>query len=116
MRRPGVGLSPHVAALVRAEIARAGTQAAVARRIGVAKATLSSALNGSYPAHSIAPLEARIRAALDRVDCPHLERSIGPDECRRHRERPMPTNSRGALRHWAACQRCSHNPNRTEES
>ena len=113
--RHRVTLSPPVQALVRQAIAELGTQAAVARTCGISRAALSSALSGTYPARTIAPLEQKLRAGLDRVACPHLGVSLRPEACAAYRSRPAPLSDPPGLRHWAACQTCPHNPDRPEE-
>ncbi|MBI1386653.1 MAG: LacI family transcriptional regulator [Rhizobiales bacterium] len=100
------GLSPRVEAMVRAELAQRGTQAAVARRIGINGSTLSMLLAGKYPA-DVAKVERRIEHALGNVDCPYLRRPLSVADCQGQRDRRLPTSNPHAIAHWTACQTCS---------
>jgi len=88
-----------------------GGVAAVARKVGISRPALSLLLAGRYPAKSTRQVEGRIlRVLADRVVCPHLGVDIAAADCREHALQPMPTSSPRALRHWHACQTCSHRP------
>lgn len=95
--------------LLRTAVAR-DTITAVAERVGVARSTLSLVLAGKY-SKSLAPIERRVRDALDTWRCPHLDLDLAGHRCQRYRDRPMPRSSARELRHWRACQTCAHNPN-----
>lgn len=87
---------------------RGGIQA-VANQIGYSRSALSTYLDGKYPAGSTDKLEAAILKHLaGRHACPHLRREIAPAECREFAGRPMPMSNPASLRHWQACQDCTH--------
>jgi hypothetical protein len=110
---------PEWLALLRAEVAKGRTIAAVAREAGMARPSLSMLLSGTYPAASLdrvtakheGPVLARLR---DQVPCPHLRRGIGRAECRAHASAPMSASDPARLRQWAACRGCALNPLRGE--
>ena len=86
-----------------------GGIAAVARKIGYARPSLSLYLSGRYPAGDTGAIEAAIvRALTGRVSCPHLGRDLSADECLGFASRPMPMSRPDALRHWHACRDCPH--------
>ena len=96
---------------LRAEAA-ATTIAAAARRIGMARASVSLVLSGGYPA-GLARVEARVRAKLmDQVRCPAFGQDIALDRCRTQAARPFSASSGRAARLWEACAAC---PNRPKE-
>jgi hypothetical protein len=88
-------------------------KAAVARKLGVSRTTVSLALNGKYPA-SLDKLLQRAEAVYARFECPHLAAQITLVQCREYALRPCPTTSPRESRHWRACQKCALRP--TEET
>ena len=103
-------LSARSEALVKGAIARHGSIKAVAAEIGYSRTALSLALAGKYRG-ALTALEEQIVARLSTaVLCPHLDRTITPDECRDYRERPLQTANPKAVRHWQACRFCPENP------
>lgn len=80
----------------------------VAADIGYSRSALSRYLGGSYPADQ--KIEAAIVSFFDRRMCPHLNREVGPDMCRRKALAPQPYGGRERLAHWQECQRCRHKP------
>lgn len=96
--------------LLDAEVARSNMTAA-ARRIGMNRATVSTALRNCYPAASTAGVERRVMDALGHLPCPALEVTITIVQCQNFREKPAPTHNPTAMQHWKACQHCKHNPN-----
>ncbi|GAB4196396.1 MAG: hypothetical protein OHK0024_35960 [Thalassobaculales bacterium] len=99
------GLSPAIAAMLRAAMAAGHSQAAIARRCGISTAALSMLLRGTYPA-SPARVERRVERALGSVACPHLRRDLPALECQGYRSRRMPTSAPHSIAHWSACQNC----------
>lgn len=97
--------------LLDAEVARSNMTAA-AKRIGMNRATVSTALRNCYPAASTAGVERRVMEALGQLDCPALDNSITVIQCQNFRERPAPTHNPTAMQHWKACQQCPHNASR----
>lgn len=93
--------------LLRAAAARE-TIAGAAERVGLSRATISLVLAGKYPAKSLINVERKVRAALDRWRCPHLDRSISAQDCRAYQDRPMPRSSSWEFKHWQACRQCAH--------
>ncbi|CAA0087007.1 Uncharacterised protein [Starkeya nomas] len=97
-------------ALLREAVLRLGSRGAVAEKLGYARTAVSQALNGCYPADT-GKLAARIvEIFADHVACPHLLREIRAGDCREHRERPLSTANREAIKHWQACRACPLNP------
>ena len=97
-------------ALLREEV-RATNCTLAARKIGYSRSAVSLALAGKYPGGT-----DRIRAAVLaclHVRCPHLSRDIRQAECFDYQDRPLPTGSPQALRHWRACRAC---PNRKNDN
>lgn len=79
--------------------------AAVARRLGVARSSLSLVLNGKYPGGT-ANMERRIVETLGQP-CPVYGGARGADICAARRAAPMPTSNPYALRQWRECQHCN---------
>jgi hypothetical protein len=92
--------------LLRAEVARKGSIQGAAASVGMSRPAISLALSGRYPSKSTSRLAARVLAALERVECPHLARELQPSQCAAFRARPMPRSIPSDLRHWIACQDC----------
>jgi len=91
-------------------VARHGTRGVVADMLGYTRTAVSQALNGRYPADT-RKLAARIvEVFADHVACPHLALDIPSAACREHREAPLSTASREAIKHWQACRTCPLNP------
>lgn len=96
--------------LLREAVERFGSITAAAEHLGYARTAISQALAGRYPG-GVGKLSARIIERLaDHVACPHLAREIRAAECRGHRESPLSTASREAIKHWQACRACPLNP------
>ncbi len=85
--------------------------AATARRLGVARASLSLLYHDKYPG-STARMEERILRVLA-SPCPVYGGPWGQDICAGRRATPMPTSNPYALRQWRECRNC---PNFTEET
>lgn len=91
-----------------------GNKAELARTLGVARSSLSQALDRKYPGDT-RKLRALIMETLaDQVMCPHLRVEIAPAACKALRERPLAaaSASRADVKHWQACQGCVQNPAR----
>lgn len=86
--------------------------AAVARRLGYARPSISLALAGKYPG-STDKLAVTVLSVLGTVDCPHLGFQVAPAKCAASSGK-MPTSSPGDLRLWRACQGCPHKPESNE--
>lgn len=103
------GNPPLWVGLLAAEVERSNMTVA-ARRIGMNRATVSTALRNCYPSNSTAGVERRVLDALGQLDCPALESTITLIQCQTFRERPAPTHNPMAMQHWRACQHCANNP------
>jgi len=122
--RPALNLDlpePEWITLCRAQVARGKTISQVARETGIARASLSMLLSGSYPAQSLDLVTRKhgsrvLQLYRDQVLCPHLHRGIGTDACRAYATAPMSTSSPEKLQHWRACRRCPLNPVSKENS
>lgn len=109
---------PEWLALLRTEVAKGRSIAAVARDAGMARPSLSMLLAGTYPAASLARVTARFEGPVlarfrDQVNCPPLG-VIGRAECRALASAPMSASDPARLRQWAACRACPLNPLRGE--
>lgn len=78
----------------------------VARRLGVARSSLSLLINGKYPGGTD-NMAARVMDALA-APCPVYGGPRTSESCAAHRAEPMPTSNPFALRQWRACQLCNH--------
>lgn len=104
--------SPEWLSLLRAAVA-ATSQAQVGRDLGYSGSAVNQVLQGTYKG-STARIEAAVLDRYGRLHCPHLGQDLAGVTCQAYRTRPMPTSDPRALRHWAACRRCPHNPQRKE--
>jgi DNA-binding transcriptional regulator YdaS (Cro superfamily) len=95
-----------------------GNKAELARKLGIARSSLSQALDRKYPGDT-RKLRALIMETLaEQVMCPHLRVELAPAACKALRERPITavSASRADVKHWQACQGCIENPaRRTKE-
>ena len=53
---------------------------------------------------------AKVVAVYLRVDCPALQRSLPPAECRAYAERSYAQITSFEVAHWRACRGCANNP------
>lgn len=109
-------LDERTLAILRDAVSRLGSIAATATALGYKRPSISMALAGRYPGDCRHLRSAIYDTFAERVDCPHLCRDISPAECKSFRERPLPTSSREAFKHWQACQRCPLNPQKSGAS
>lgn len=79
--------------------------AATARRLGVARTSLSLVYHDRYPGGT-ARMEERILRVLARP-CPVYGGPWGQDVCTARRAAPMPTSNPYALRQWRECRNCN---------
>lgn len=88
---------------------KAGTQAEVARKLGLSDGTVSNARKGRYIGN-VDRIAERIRGTLMRatVQCPVLG-EITTRICQDERGKPFIPNG-PRVRLWRACQACPHNP------
>ena len=84
---------------------KANGVAATARRLGVARTSLSLVYHDRYPGGT-ARMEERILRVLARP-CPVYGGSWGRDVCTARRAAPMPTSNPYALRQWRECRNCN---------
>lgn len=78
--------------------------AATARRLGVARTSLSLVFHNKYPGGT-GRMEERILRILGRP-CPVYGDTWGHDICAARRAAPMPTSNPYELRRWRECQQC----------
>lgn len=76
----------------------------VARRLGVARSSLSLLINGKYPGGTDKMAE-RIMATL--AVCPVYSGTRSAEICEARRAEPVPTSNPFALRQWRECQHCN---------
>lgn len=99
--------------LLAAEAARSNITKA-AERIGMDRASVSTALRNKYPSNSTAGVERRVMEKLGRgedwLGCPASGSVVTTAQCQEFREKPAPTHNPMAMQGWRACQRCPHHP------
>lgn len=78
--------------------------AEVARRLGVARSSLSLLINGKYPGGT-SKMAGRIMDVLAEP-CPVYGGPRTSEACASRRAEPMPTSNPFALRQWRMCQLC----------
>jgi len=106
----------HWLTLLAEDVARSGSRAATARRIGISRAAVSLLLSGRYPG-STDKMAAKVLAALaGRVPCPHDGADIARAACADRAASAMPMSSPAALRAWMACRRCPHRPKEASDA
>lgn len=77
----------------------------VARRLGVARSSLSLLVNGKYPGGTD-NMAARVMDLLAEP-CPVYGGPRTSEACASRRAEPMPTSNPFALRQWRVCQLCN---------
>lgn len=77
----------------------------VARRLGVARSSVSLLINGKYPG-STSNMAARVMDVLAEP-CPVYGSPRTSESCASRRAEPMPTSNPFALRQWRMCQLCN---------
>lgn len=98
--------SPHVLALLNAQLTQRGDLKRVAGQLQVSHTYLS--LYRAARLRSVRALEARILVAFDRYSCPHDGTQKQPLDCKRIGQRPRPRGWQEAEAAWLACQSCPH--------
>lgn len=83
----------------------------VARALGVSRPYVSRVATGHIAVASPLFIQRVIDTYLQ-VDCPHLQRTLPPGQCRAYAQRSYADISREDVAHWRACRRCPHNPDR----
>lgn len=105
---------PEWVQLLRAEINKGRSIAAVAADIGMPRPSLSMLISGTYPARldKVSTKYAARVVSLFRgqVLCPHLRQGIGAEVCKANAAAPMSMSSPEKLQFWAACRACPQNP------
>lgn len=102
--------------LLRSQQERGKSIAEIAREIGMPRPSVSLLISGKYPA-SLSKVTQKYgdtvrRLYQQKVPCPHLGKSIEPEDCARFATAPMTMSNPKKLQHWRACQSCSHNTNK----
>jgi hypothetical protein len=87
-----------------------GGIAHVARKIGIARPSLSLFLNGKYTAQTDQLEKTILSQLVGRVPCPHLQVDIALRDCETFATRAMPMSRPKEFRHWKACQVCKLKP------
>lgn len=90
------------------------TKAKVADEIGYDRSSVSRWIN--EPDYNGAYIEAAVLNRYDRLLCPHLNQEITPGDCISYACRAVPTSNAREVRHWKACQSCSHKPKQGGQS
>ncbi|SDR15949.1 hypothetical protein [Pseudovibrio sp. Tun.PSC04-5.I4] len=102
--------------LIEEQVATLGSKKAVADAMGVSRTAVSLYLAGRLTDNGgrVDRFERRaVERFCDRIMCPHLGKDISFEDCQKYSCRSVPQSDPAALRHWAACQRCSLNTSRT---
>lgn len=93
-----------------AEVARVGSQTAVARSLGYSPSAISSVLSGRYAANMTA-IEAAVRGRLmaTTVECPVVG-ELAVDQCQRHQKEPWAPHNPQRIAFYKACRSggCPH--------
>jgi transcriptional regulator with XRE-family HTH domain len=97
------------AELLRVQLDAGKTLSQIALEIGYSRTAVSLYRSGRYQADP-ALIEAALRKAYDRCDCPHLGEPVEPAVCQRKALAPKPFGGSARLAWWTACQRCPHRP------
>lgn len=102
-----------IAALAAACDAAGSSQGAVAKRLGISRASVSFLLSKKYESSTDA-MERRIRAVLMRaqVDCPVIAGRIPAESCLRIAARGYDPSNVMTVRFSRTCPTCANNPNR----
>ncbi len=84
--------------------------AEVARKMGVSRVYVTRVRSGSI-AKPPEKFVARVLAAFDVVNCPHLKEPLAPNVCAKHATASYASlSSPQQVMHWSACQKCAHHP------
>lgn len=103
--------------LLAEDVARTGSKAATARKVGVSRSAVSLALAGKYPARDLSRLANKVLDALaGRVSCPHDGGDIARAACAERAAAPMPMSSPASLRAWTACRSCLNRPKEANDA
>ena len=83
----------------------------IANELGISRSQVSRVISGSYGA-STDHIAKKVMERYGRIECPHLGTGITQEQCTQNHTRPAPTSSPREMKHWRACQTCSHNTNK----
>jgi len=103
----------HAMNLLRIELSRLGSKAAVATRIGCKRSAVSMVLTGSYPARPDGVLAAAL-LVLDQHHCPYLGIVVEQAYCDETNSGPPPTWDPSALTQRRTCKACPHYPRKPQ--
>lgn len=87
----------------------------VAENLGVSRPYVSRVACGDLEARPPAKFIARVVAVYLQVDCPALQRTLPPAECRAYADRTYAQVSSFEVDHWRACRGCANNHRRRAE-
>lgn len=96
--------------LLAEEVARTGSKAKAAKKVGISRSAVSLVLAGRYPANTERVAAKVLDALAGRVTCPHDGTDIPRKVCTDRATAPMPMSSPAQLRAWTACQACANRP------
>ncbi|MGB0732454.1 MAG: hypothetical protein ACPGPF_01775 [Pontibacterium sp.] len=105
----GWGEAPPPWIVLLANAAEQSTKAAVAKRLGISRSSVSLLLANKYPAANTHKMQAVVEAGLGGMTCPVLG-EISASECQKQRETPFSSSNPTRIALYRACQRCPHNP------
>jgi hypothetical protein len=97
----------HAYALLEKAVIEHKSFAAVAKLLGINRATVSTVARRCYPGDDTNVLR-RVLGHFDRFVCPHLRAPLTPDECRGYWSGAAPSHNPLKMEHWRACRSCSH--------
>jgi hypothetical protein len=101
--------APWRAALDAAIAADPQGKLGVALRLGVSRPYVSRITTGHIPEASPRFIQRVVDTYLQ-VDCPHLQRSLPPGQCRSYAQLRYSEITADQVPHWRACRRCPRNP------
>ena len=80
----------------------------VAERLGYSRPAISRVVAGTYG--SPGNVAAAVLATYARIDCPHLQTSLAPQDCAVFAARSYSAITAADVPHWRACRRCPNKP------
>ncbi|MFN3881903.1 MAG: hypothetical protein ACK4L8_10795 [Nitrincola lacisaponensis] len=84
-------------------------RAAVARRMGISRTSVSLVLANKYPSPSTHGIERKVTAMFSGVSCPVMG-EITAEQCQTERKKPFVASNTTRIRLYRACSSCPHNP------
>ena len=100
-----------ISALARA--VEQSSKAAVAKRIGISRTSVSLLLANKYPSPQTNKMQAKVEAVLNGVNCP-LYGALTNAQCQKERQKPFIASNPIRVQQYRTCAQCPHNTNAQE--